>query len=302
MVTKLIDKIIKRVILVFVFLVFFGFNLASAMESATSMKDSRDTGIIGERKTIQGEKVYYEESTGITYHVRKRGTFVTPQVIDDIAYFGSYQQGYPTSLGYSFRLSCLNWKYSIVAYWSSPDVTKERVGFSVDLESPDKKTAIYIKEVDIPVSGVLATFPNQKQLDALQLKTYVEDPFLGDERILAAQQAIRWILDRERDNHEARDSSISFTSEQIGNYVFVKTEADIFSKKENVIKKCVIWALNFRGARLKKNESIRWMETWICRVISDPSNYSSAMAQARTIIETFKFDSGRNVYPDLKPR
>ncbi len=293
----------KNNIFVIAFIVFpclLCFDLANAMGSGDDLKMDRDSGIIGEKKTIDGEKQYYEESTGITYHTRKRGTFVTPKVIGDTAYLGSYQNDHPTSLGYSFRLACLDWRYNIIAYWSSPAVTEERIGFSVDLISPDKKILINIKELDIPIRGSLATSPTQEQLDAFQLKGYVEDPFIGNERILAAQQAIKWILDNEHDEYNVtEDMPIKFASEQIGNKVFVKVETDIFSKKENVIKKCIIWALNYRGSRLKGEENVRWMETWTCRLISDTSNYSSALDKMYGILETFKFDNGRNVYPDL---
>ncbi|MBL7130494.1 MAG: hypothetical protein ISS45_03690 [Candidatus Omnitrophica bacterium] len=292
------NKIIGNFVITFI--IFIGclcLKLPDTMGSEADLKMRRDSGIIGEKKTVQGEKVSYDQTSGITYHVRTKGTFVTPKLVGDVAYFGL-----DGNLGYTFRLNCRDWKYNIKAYWSSPVVTEERVGFSVSLESPDGGTFIDIKEVDIPAFAPLSTSPTREQSNIVQTKGkgYVEDPFLGDERILAAQQAIKWILDTSQDGYEVRGEPIKFTSEQIGNNVFVKAEIDIFSKKENLLKKRAIWALNYRGYRLKNEENARRMETSVYQVISDHSNYSNAVAKMSTILETFKFDSGRNVYPDLK--
>ncbi len=281
---------------VIAFIAFVGllcFYLTNAMGSGDYLKTLRDSGIIGEKKTLQKEKIYYEPNTGSTFHFPKGGTFVTPKVIGDVAYFDLS--------GNSFKFACLGWKYSIKTYWSSPDVTEERVGFSVSLESPDKKIFIDLKEIDIPVSDSLFTPITQEQIDALQFKTYVEDPLIVNERILAAQQSIKWILEKGQDNYNVTDDMpIKFTSEQVGNKEFVKAEVDIFSKKENVGKKCLIWALNYRGYRLKNTENVRRMYTWICQVITNSSDYSSAVAKAHMILETFKFHSDSNAYPDLK--
>lgn len=270
-----------------IFVLFIGlmcFGLANAIGSGDDLKMDRDSGIIGEKKTIQGEKVRFDESTGITYHVRNKGTFVTPKVISDIAYFGSYQAGYSTSLGYGFRFPCVGWKYSIIAYWSSPDVTKERVGFSVSLESPDKKIFVDVKEIDIPMS------------EELVASLTSADSFSDSERIIAAQQTIRWILDRSQDKYGLTDKSIKFTREQIGSKEFVKGEVEVFSRKENAVKKCVIWALNYRIYKFRDRS---WMENWVCQVVSDLADYSSTVAKTQMILETLKFDHGKNVHPDL---
>lgn len=290
----ILRQISRNFIIVLIVLIsLFYCRLGGAMENLDDvLKWDRDAGIIGEKKTIYTD---YDNFAVKIYRDVKKGTTVTPKVINGIAYFGLNG-----GLGYTFNLNCLDWRYNIKAHWSSPDVKEERTGFSVNLESPDKKTFISTKEIDIPARPPLSTPTKQNQYDTIQLKGYIEDPFVGDERILAAQQTIRWILDKELDTYRVRGDSIEFTSEQIGNYVFVKTEVELFFKNEEIIKKCMIWALNFRGARLKNNENVRWMETWICQIISDSLNYASNIVKAHVILETFKFDSGRNIYPDLK--
>ncbi|MFH1442166.1 MAG: hypothetical protein ABIH18_09035 [Candidatus Omnitrophota bacterium] len=286
------NKLVNKSFII-IFIILLCCNFVNAMESATSMKMYRDTGTIGEKKTLHAGKVYYEPKTGSTFHFPKKGTFVTPLVIGNVAYFDLNGM-------YSFKFECLNWKYSIAAYWSSADIPEGKVGFSTSLESPDKEISIKIKEVDIPVSGSLSTSPTQEQLDAIQLKGYVEDPFISDERVLVAQQAIKWIIDNDLDGYKVvNEVPINFTSENIGNKLFVKIAIDIFSKKKNVTKKCIIWALNCRGYRFKKKVSVRWAETWVCQLISDSSDYLSTVAQTHMILETLKFDRGRNVYPNL---
>jgi len=263
------------------------------MGSEADLKMRRDSGIIGNKKTTQGAKEYYDDSTGITYNVRRKGTFVTPKVVGDVASFGL-----DGNLGYTFRLACRDWRYSIKAYWSSPYVNEERDGFLVSLESPDSGIFIDIKEIDIPVSAQSSTSLTQEQLNIAQTRGYVEDPFLGDDRMLAAQQAIKWVLGQE--GYEIRGESIKFTSEHIGHKVLTKAEIDIFSKERNIMKKCAIWALNYRGYRLKNQENVKRMETSVYQAISDHSNYANAVDKMVAILETFKFDDGRNVYPDLK--
>lgn len=269
-------------------------NLANAMEMKTdkdpNLKTSRDSGTIGEKKTLQGEKSYLDPKTGITYNIYKVGTFVTPKIFGNIAYFGP-------NIGYNFRLACLNWKYKISAYWSSSDDTIDRVGFLVSLKSPDSTILIETKEVDMAVFAPLDILPTEEQIKIEQAKGYVEDPFGGEERILAAKQAIKWILNNDLDDYNAINNSIKFSLEQISTHAFVKTEIEVFSKKDNTTKKCVIWALNCRGYRFGGK---RQAETWLCQVISDGSAYSDAMANAYAILKTFKFDKDRNVYPDLK--
>lgn len=269
-------------------------NQTKAMGSGDDLRMERDAGIIGEKKTLEAGKTYYEPKTDSTFQFPHRGSFVTPKVISSTAYFGSDR-----GLGYSFNLDCLDWRYNIIAQWSSSDVTEERFGFSVTLESPDKNIFIGVKEINIPVSGQLAT---STAIEVFQLKTYAEDPLIGNERILAAQQAIKWILEKGLlDGYKiSSDETIRFSVEDIGNKQFVKTEVNVFSNKEYTAKKCTIWALNFRGYRLRRMENVRWMETWVCQIISDASDYSSALVKAYRILETFKFDAGGNVYQDLK--
>lgn len=266
--------------------------LSNAIGSEADLKMYRDKGVVGEKKTLQEGKFYYEPTTGSTFHFPKKGTFVTPQVNGNVAYFDLNGM-------YNFRFECLNWRYSIAAHWSSPNVAEERDGFSVSLESPDRVTFIETKEVDILVTGTLSTSITQEQLNAIQSKGYTEDPFVGEERILAAQQAVKWILDNGLDNYEVMSGMpINFGSENIGNKLFVKATVDVFSKKDNLTKKCTIWALNCRSYRFKKSNE-RWTETWICQLISDPIGYPSTVAKTHTILETLKFNPGRNIYPDL---
>lgn len=278
-----------------IFIIFFSLlylNQTDAMGSGDELKMERDTGIIGEKKTLETGKTYYESKTGSTFQFPKRGSFVTPRVIGDTAYFGSDK-----GLGYSFNLDCLDWRYSIIAHWSSPNVTEERVGFSVSLESPDKKIFVGTKEIDITASDRLGT---PSTIESFQSKTYIEDPFVGNERILAAQQAIKWILEKGLDGYKiSSDDPVKFNVENIGGKQFVKTEVNVLSDSGYTTKKCTIWALNFRGYRLRRAENLRWMGVWICQVISDSTDYSNALAKAYRILKTFEFDRSANVYPDF---
>lgn len=274
-----------------IFVNLFCTKLTSVM--GDDLRTHRDSGVIGEKKTIEEAKIYRDKITGATYQFHKHGTFITPRVIGDVAYFN-------LNYDYSFNFKCLNWKYNLKAYWSSADA-EERTGFLASLVSPDKKTVIDVKEIDVPVNLSLATMPTQEQLNILQSQSYVEDPFVGDERILAAQQAIQWVLDKNLDGYEITSDGrpVKFTIEHINNKDFVKTEINVFSKKENITKKCVIWALNRRGYRLR-DANIRRMYTWICQVISDPSVYSDIAFKARMIPETLDLNPVRTFFADTK--
>jgi len=198
---------------------------------------------------------------------------------------------------YNFNFKGLGWPYRLQAYWSGadgtphPDVTADRVGFWVQLESPDKTTVIQTQEVDIPVTASLTTPLTPAQLEVLQHQTYVEDLFIGEERLLAAQQALTWLVEQGWREYRALTATpLQFTIEQIGDKTFVRTELEVVTKGTQATKKCVLWALNLRGYRLKGTENIRGMETWICWVISAVPDYQDLAGQARTILETLAFN------------
>lgn len=297
--TRLIKSLNNKnffVIALITFIILVCCNLSKAMGGGDYLKELRDSGVIGEKKTVEDPRIasHCNPKTGAISNVYRRGSsLVTPRVIGDMVYFGldPYSPNSRSQLGYSFMSKCMGWKYDIKAYWSSADVTEERTGFSVSLESPDDKTFIDIKYIDIPVIPPLSTPATQEQLNILQTQTYVEAPFVGEERILAAQQAIKWLLTKGSDNYEiSKDYAINFSTEKIGNKEFVRAEADVFSKEENVMKRSVVWALNDRGIRLQSMENVRWMETLICQVVADESDYLSAAAKAHMILETLKFN------------
>ncbi len=273
-----------------IFVKLFCVELTSAI--GDDYKTYRDSGVIGEKKTLEEAKIYRDKITRATYQFHKHGTFITPRVISDVEYFN-------LNYDYSFDFKCLNWKYNLKAYWFSGDVGEDRTGFLASLVSPDKKTVIDVKEIDVPVNLSLATVLTQEQLNILQSQSYVEDPFIGDDRILAAQQAIQWVLDKNLDGYAVTsDGPIKFTLEQINNKVFVRTDVDVFSKKENITKKCVIWAVNRRGYRFKDEENVRRMYTWICQVISDSSVYPDIVLKARMILETLDLNPVRTFFAD----
>ena len=271
-----------------IFVNLFCIKLTNAISD--DMRTYRDSGVIGEKKTTKEAKIYRDKITGATYQFHKHGTFVTPRVVGDTAYFN-------LSYDYAFYLKCLNWKYTLKAYWFSGNVGEERIGFSVNLASPDKKTFIDVKEIDVPVNSSLAPLLTQEQLNILKSQSYVEDPFVGNERVLASQQAVKWILDKGLDGYGVmNDKSIKFTLDHAGDKEFVRTEIDVFSKKENITKKYVVWALNLRGYRLKRDEKVRRMYTLLCQVTTDSSNYLSSVANAQMILETLNLTPAKKMF------
>ena len=219
-------------------------------------------------------------------------------VVGDTAYFDLdvYKFNFKNGLG---------WPYRLQAYWSGadgtphPDVTADRVGFWVQLESPDKTTTIQTQEVDIPVTASLTAPLTPAQLEVLQHQTYVEDPFIGEERLLATQQAVTWLVEKNwKEYRLSPDTPLRFTVERIGENTFVKTEFEVLAQETQATKKCVMWALNLRGYRLKGTEYIRGMETWICYVIGEAPNYQNLAGQARMILETLAFN--RLISEDLR--
>ena len=254
------------------------------------MKLHRDSGVIGEKKTVQGEKHSYDTSTGITYRVHRRGTFATPQVIGDVAYLGSAR--YPSTLGYGFKFNCLGWQYDIREYWfgadgtPNPDVTTDRVGFWIRLESPDKTTTVETKivDIDIPLTGPLAILPTPEQVELLQRQGDVGDSFIREKQLAIAQQAMTWLVNQGwKEYRVLRDAPLRFTADQVGGKTFVRTELEVLDQQTQTPKKCVMWALNLWGFRLGK-------ETWICYVIGDTPDYASLAAKVHVVLESLKID------------
>ena len=254
------------------------------------MKLHRDSGVIGEKKTVRGEKHSYDASTGITYRVHGQGTFATPQVIGDVAYFGSAR--YPTTLGYGFRFNCLGWRYQIREYWfnadgtPNPEATADRVGFWIRLESPDKTSTVETKiiSIDMPLAEPLATLPTSEQVELMQRQGEVGNSLIREKQLAIAQQSVMWLVTRSwQEYHLLTDTPLHFTIERIGEKTFIKTEFEVLTQESQVPKKCVMWALNLWGYRLGK-------DTWVCYVIGEAPDYESLAAKVHMILETLQID------------
>lgn len=248
----------------------------------------RDKGIIGEKKTRQGRKVYYDQSSGATYTIYQRGaTRVTPVVIGDTAHF-------EVALEYDFAFPGIGWKYS--AQEGRFDLNKEgRPGWIVNLASPNKKLAVNIKVVDLFANAELNPPATEEQRNTAKVKA-VDDPIEPEEeRILAARQAIEWAMK----NELSQSTCSSITTPTIGNKKFVKAEVDI-NKPETNLKKCEIWALNYWAYR--ENPENRRILIWIATIRFDPTDATSIdmLQSTRKIFETLKFDRNQTAYSDLK--
>jgi hypothetical protein len=279
------------------------------------MKNYRDSGVIGEKKTRVAKP-----NTGVRIY-RGNESFVTPLVIGDEALFGS-EFGNSYHLGYAFRFACLGWRYNIKAYLVNPGA-EERISSPVDLESPDKKTRVNVKLIDVAFSAAFNHPLTEEQIqqqraaqDKLDreyqrteaigiavLSRYVPpypDPLSHEERILAGKEVITRLLAKGVNGYKLREADqIRFSVEQVSGKKFVRGQANLYGA--NVQKKCVVWALNISGYRLKDAPDKRRGNTWVCQVISDPLDFLSVEAKAHRIIETLKFASGdQNVYPDLR--
>jgi len=242
----------------------------------------RDSGVIGEKKTIRPLKIFREETTGSTFRMPDRGNFSTPQVTGNVAKFDLGMK--------SFEFEGIGWRYRTQNYWSSADETKERVAALVNLESPDRKTLIYVHAVDLPVTSPLGTHSmTLEQERNVQELGLAEDSFVGDESIIAAQQAVEWYLNQNVSGYiiSKEDTPIHFTTENINSKAFVKAEFDVLNKKGNAIKRSILWAYNYRTFWLYDGKKHIW--TWISQVITDPAEYADATAKARQIPETAEF-------------
>ncbi|HUK81922.1 MAG TPA: hypothetical protein VLZ12_04750, partial [Verrucomicrobiae bacterium] len=109
------------------------------------MKDYRDQGVIGEKKTRVAKP-----TSGVIIS-KASESLVTPFVAGDEALFGN-EFGDLFRLRYSFRFACLGWRYNIEAYLTNPG-QPERISSVVDLESPDKKTRVTVKLLDVALSA-----------------------------------------------------------------------------------------------------------------------------------------------------
>lgn len=272
-------NITNKVLFIAIFVLFNLFCIKLPNAISDDMRAYRDSGIIGEKKTIQEVKTTHYKNTGITYQNYKGRSFVTPIVDGNIAYFN-------VNYEYAFSFKCINWEYSLKAYWYNGDVGEERTGFALNLISPEENAIIDIKEIDVPVISSLATRPTEEQLRILRSQSYVEDPVIGEDSILAAQQAIRWILKNE--HGFSGNEPIQFIKEQKNNKIFVKAEIDIG------LKKCTIWALVRRGYRLENDANKRRMYAWICKVITNSSVDSNN--QMQMIFETLDFNPAESLF------
>lgn len=260
---------------------------------ADEYKTLRDSGIIGERKTLEAENVKQDYATGISYQRHKHGSFVVPMVIDGRAYFN-------LNYRYSFYLRCMDWSYQLKAYWFKGEMGKEREGFSVKLVSPSKKVSIIVSQIDVFLMGALATTPTQEHHLILGKQTYVEDPLIEMEMRSAGEQAITWVL-RNLDGYTLLATEVpTFTMESINNQDFVKAEVNVTTLKDGSQRKALLWALPFRGYRLQGEESMRRMHAWVCVVLAEPEEYDGAVALARMIPETLDWEPAKKLFSKRK--
>ena len=279
------------------------------------LRDSRDAGVIGERKT----RVAIPTS-GVIF-LREGESCVPPFVTGDEALFGGEFGGY-FELRYAFRFACVGWTYDIKAYWLNP-YTKEYNGWLVNLASPDKKVRVALEIVDTPLS---ASFSHPLTEDQIQEERAAQDtldrdyqrmeakgigigqrtrmpyrdPLNREERIRAEKEVIRGRLDKGVEGFKTADpEKITYTSETVGQKEFVRGEADVY--KGTLKKKVAIWALNISGYRLKDAPNERRAETWVCEVVSDPLDFGSFEGKEGRILETLKFSAkDDNIYLDLR--
>lgn len=249
---------------------------------------NKDKGVIGDKRTRAEKKVYYDQKRDTTYiFPSKNRTFVTPVVIDDVAKFKFDGE-------YAFDFLGIGWSYRVQS--GCLDIEqKNRLGWVVELQSPDKKDIIATKELDLPAEYSLNTVPTEEVVSVLPKAA--KDPFIGEERILATKQAIRWVLSNDLGNYSViNNATINYATEIISNKEFVKTEVDISDGSR--IRKCIIWGINLWGYRNKPEE--RKMIVLMIRVITEPDNLSSALSKAHTILKTLSFKNNQCAYSDLK--
>jgi hypothetical protein len=201
------------------------------------LKDHRDQRIIGEPKTrvaapTSGVLVY---KSGKFYHAGE--SLVTPLVVGDEAFFGG---SVIESLGYTFKFACLGWKYDIKAYVTSTGEAV-RVSSPVELDSPDKKTRVSVRLVDVGLAPAFVHPLTEAQVEQ-QRTAQVEldldyqrteaggthlasrytmpypDPLNHEERITASKELIVRLLEKGIDGcHVVDGAQIKFNTEQVSN-------------------------------------------------------------------------------------
>jgi hypothetical protein len=318
-------KAMKLFLIAIVLLIQIAHNQVNAMGRRNIddlLKDRRDQGVVGEQKTRrpEAEVKFFKETRSWIVSAKPGASLVTPLVVGDEALFGGVFVNY-FQLGYAFKFACLGWRYDIKAYVTDRGEWGH-ISSPIDLESPDKKTRVHVKLVDVAFSDALTHPLTEEQIQqqrAAQEKLdreyqqseasgirvasrYVPpypDPLGREERILAGKEAIGRLLGRGDGYKLAEDGQIRFSSENISGKEFVKAEADVYAG--NLKKKCVVWALNVSGYRLKAVPDERRANTWLCQVLSDASDFVSVEVRAHRILETLRFATGdQNIYPDLR--
>lgn len=268
---------------------FFLTKESSAMGGIENM--SQDQGIIGDKKTKAQERVYHDAIIGANYHLRRKGTtYITPVVVNDIAHF-------EFDFEYSFDFICSGWEYNIKSGIMNIG-RKERFGYVINLESPDRNTFIGIKKLDLIAGEPLNTQAKEKQPELLPKKA-IDDPFVGEERILATKQAIEWLLHNDLGEYKVTSNFFDYDEVIINNKNFVELKVDISDGLHK--KRCIIWALNYWGYREGSGE--RRMLVWAAKIISSVSDFDAIINMTKMIPETLKFTTSRTrnqtVYSDL---
>ncbi len=261
------------------------------MKESNYEKFYRDKGIIGEKKTREGKEVHYDEKTGLTGTIIKYGANkITPTVSGDIA-----KLGFDTS--YYFQFSCIGWRYWI-NYGRQSEKNSAVIASPILLLSPDDNAEVAIKTLDLP-ANFINTPPTEEQRIIAKTKA-VDDPFIGEERILAAQQAINWVLNNDLGRYKViKDFPIKFTSEVIGKKEFIKTEVEVISDSDKA-KICNIWALNCWGYRV--DPEVKRMINWVAIIVADPTFPTTVniLKESHMILESLEFTRFNLVYSDLR--
>jgi hypothetical protein len=273
----------------FLYVLIFVVSFIASTSWAGEHKTLQDSGIVGEKKTLEMRNITQDPVTGITFQRHKHGSFVVPIVMDGRAYFN-------LNYRYAFYLRCMDWSYQLKAYWFKGEVGKEREGFSVKLVSPSKKVSIIVSQIDIFLTGALATTPSQEHHLILGKQTYAEDPLTEMEMRPAGEQAITWFL-RNLDGYTLPDTEVpTFTMENINNQDFVRAEVNVTTLKNGSQRRVLLWALPSRGFRLQGEESMRRMYAWVCVVLAETEEYGGAVALARMIPETLDWEPAKKLF------
>jgi hypothetical protein len=153
---------------------------------------------------------------------------------------------------------------------------EESSGWIVDLESPDKRTRVHVKLVSVALSPAFSHPLTEEQIQQQRVAQDEQDREYQREEAVGIRVMSRYtppysdplsredrLLGRGVDGFKlAEGSPIEFSSEKVSNKEFVRAQADLYAG--NVRKKCLVWALNLRGYRLKESPTERRASTWIC--------------------------------------